>query len=100
LVIWGLLGLDFTIVYTESKQGPLLHHHHRSLPTPQLSKMGKLGRFACIFTPMVMTIGALICLGLVFSGQLNPNNSIQTDLYFFKVRQPRLRSSTLAMLTR
>ncbi|KAF2653949.1 hypothetical protein K491DRAFT_495259 [Lophiostoma macrostomum CBS 122681] len=46
--------------------------------------MGKLGRFACIFTPMVLTIGALLCLGLAFSGQLNKNSSLQNDLYFFK----------------
>jgi hypothetical protein len=48
--------------------------------------MGKLGRFACIFAPMVLTIASLLCLILVFSGQLNKNNSIQRDLYFFKVR--------------
>lgn len=47
--------------------------------------MGKLGRFACIFTPMALTLASLVCLALVLSGQLNKNNSIQRDLYFFKV---------------
>ncbi|KAF2876964.1 SUR7/PalI family-domain-containing protein [Massariosphaeria phaeospora] len=46
--------------------------------------MGKLGRFACIFTPMALTLASLICLGLVFSGQLNKNMALQRDLYFFK----------------
>ncbi|KAF2254909.1 hypothetical protein BU26DRAFT_527826 [Trematosphaeria pertusa] len=46
--------------------------------------MGKLGRFACIFTPMALTIASLICLALVMSGQLSKNSSIQRDLYFFK----------------
>jgi len=46
--------------------------------------MGKAGRFACIFTPMVLTIASLISLCLVFSGQLNKGNSLQNDLYFFE----------------
>ncbi|KAF2476445.1 uncharacterized protein BDR25DRAFT_277567 [Lindgomyces ingoldianus] len=46
--------------------------------------MGKLGRFACIFVPMALTIASLICLILVFSGQLNKNMALQNDLYFFK----------------
>ena len=48
--------------------------------------MGKLGRFACIFTPMALTLASLVCLGLVFSGQLNKDSSLQDGLYFFKVR--------------
>jgi hypothetical protein len=48
--------------------------------------MGKLGRFACIFTPMALVIAGFICLILVLSGQLNENNKVQRDLYFFKVR--------------
>ncbi|KAF2271111.1 hypothetical protein CC78DRAFT_11796 [Lojkania enalia] len=46
--------------------------------------MGKLGRFACIFVPMALSIASLVCLILVFSGQLNKNMSLQNDLYFFK----------------
>jgi hypothetical protein len=47
--------------------------------------MGKAGRFACIFTPMALTIASLICLILVFAGQTNKNMSLSRDLYFFKV---------------
>ncbi|KAF2691895.1 hypothetical protein K458DRAFT_325620 [Lentithecium fluviatile CBS 122367] len=46
--------------------------------------MGKLGRFACIFTPMALVIAGFICLSLVLSGQMNEKNKIQRDLYFFK----------------
>ncbi|KAF2791110.1 hypothetical protein K505DRAFT_281348 [Melanomma pulvis-pyrius CBS 109.77] len=46
--------------------------------------MGKLGRFACIFVPMALTIASLVCLVLVFSGQLNKDMKLQRDLYFFK----------------
>jgi hypothetical protein len=56
--------------------------------------MGKLGRFACIFTPMALVIAGFICLVLVLSGQMNENNKLQRDLYFFKVRpQPCGRKS-------
>jgi hypothetical protein len=48
--------------------------------------MGKLGRFACIFSPMALCIAGFICLILVLSGQMNENNKVQRDLYFFKVR--------------
>jgi hypothetical protein len=50
--------------------------------------MGKAGRFACIFVPMALSIASLVCLALVFSGQLNKNMSLQRDLYFFKVCPP------------
>lgn len=46
--------------------------------------MGKLGRFACIFTPMALVVAGFICLCLVLSGQQNSKNAIQRDLYFFK----------------
>lgn len=46
--------------------------------------MGKLGRFACIFVPMALTIASLLCLLLVASGQLNKDMKVQRDLYFFK----------------
>lgn len=46
--------------------------------------MGKLGRFACIFTPMALVVAGFICLCLVLSGQTNKNNAVQRDLYFFK----------------
>lgn len=46
--------------------------------------MGKLGRFACIFVPMALTIASLLCLLMVASGQLNKDNKIQRDIYFMK----------------
>ncbi|KAF2454282.1 SUR7/PalI family-domain-containing protein [Lineolata rhizophorae] len=46
--------------------------------------MGKLGRFACIFVPMGLTIASLICLLLVFLGGLNKGSSVQTGLYFMQ----------------
>ncbi|KAI4183278.1 MAG: hypothetical protein LQ346_006383 [Caloplaca aetnensis] len=46
--------------------------------------MGKAGRFACIFTPMAMTIASLICLVIVGLGGTNKNNSNLNNLYFFR----------------
>jgi hypothetical protein len=53
--------------------------------------MGKIGRFACIITPMALTIASAICLILVIIGQVGHNNkapgsALGRDLYFFKVR--------------
>lgn len=47
--------------------------------------MGKLGRIACIATPMALTIASLICLLLVFLGGINKSDSTLNGLYFFKV---------------
>ncbi|KAL6716636.1 hypothetical protein ACLMJK_006204 [Lecanora helva] len=46
--------------------------------------MGKAGRFACIFTPMALTIASLICLIIVGLGGTNKNNSTYNNLYFFR----------------
>ncbi|KAL9127644.1 MAG: hypothetical protein Q9217_003512 [Psora testacea] len=46
--------------------------------------MGKVGRFACIFTPMALTIASLICLIIVGLGGTNKNNSTYNNLYFFR----------------
>ncbi|KAF2834295.1 hypothetical protein M501DRAFT_1009727 [Patellaria atrata CBS 101060] len=46
--------------------------------------MGKLGRFACIFTPMALSIASLLCLLLVFLGGLNKNDSNLSSLWFFR----------------
>jgi len=43
--------------------------------------MGKLGRFACTFTPMALSIASLVCLVLVLLGNLSPARSY----YFFYV---------------
>jgi len=47
--------------------------------------MGKLGRIACIATPMALTIASLICLLFIFLAGLNKSDSALTELYFFKV---------------
>lgn len=47
--------------------------------------MGKAGRFACIFTPMALTIASLICLAIVLSGQAYQSMELSRSLYFFKV---------------
>lgn len=46
--------------------------------------MGKVGRFACIFTPMALTIASLLCLAVVLSGQAYQKSSLSRELYFFK----------------
>jgi hypothetical protein len=52
--------------------------------------MGKIGRFACILTPMLLTLASLICIVIVMLGQLAgkgnkaPSTSLGHDLYFFK----------------
>jgi len=53
--------------------------------------MGKAGRFACILTPMLLTLASLICIVIVMIGQLSssgnkaPSTALGRDLYFFKV---------------
>jgi hypothetical protein len=55
--------------------------------------MGKIGRFACILTPLLLTLAGLICIVIVMIGQLStkdnkaPSTALGRDLYFFKVRQ-------------
>jgi hypothetical protein len=53
--------------------------------------MGKVGRFACILTPMLLTLASLICIVIVMIGQMSmkdnnpPTTALGRDLYFFKV---------------
>ncbi|KAJ4374142.1 hypothetical protein N0V83_002883 [Neocucurbitaria cava] len=52
--------------------------------------MGKVGRFACILTPMLLTLASLICIVIVMIGQSPwkgndaPGTELGRDLYFFK----------------
>jgi hypothetical protein len=54
--------------------------------------MGKVGRFACILTPMLLTLASLITFIIVVMGQMPwkgnnaPVTALGRDLYFFKVR--------------
>jgi hypothetical protein len=47
--------------------------------------MGKIGRIACIATPMAMTIVSLLLLIVVFLGGMNKNDPNLSSLYYFKV---------------
>lgn len=52
--------------------------------------MGKVGRFACILTPMLLTLASLVCIVIVMIGQHSmgdnkpPTTQLGRDLYFFK----------------
>ncbi|TID13361.1 putative integral membrane protein [Venturia nashicola] len=46
--------------------------------------MGKIGRIACIATPMAMTIVSLLLLIVVFMGGMNKNDENLSSLYYFK----------------
>jgi len=46
--------------------------------------MGKLGRIACIATPMAMTIISIILLFVAFMGGLNKNDTNLSSLYYFR----------------
>ncbi|CBX95138.1 similar to integral membrane protein [Plenodomus lingam JN3] len=52
--------------------------------------MGKAGRFACILTPMLLTVASLICFIIVMIGQAPlkgndaPSTELGRDLYFFQ----------------
>jgi len=46
--------------------------------------MGKIGRIACIATPMAMTICSLLLLIVVFMGGMNKNDENLSSLYYFK----------------
>ena len=46
--------------------------------------MGRAGRFACVFVPMALTIGSLVCLVIVALGGTNKNNNFYNRLYFFR----------------
>ncbi|KAH0533829.1 hypothetical protein FGG08_007544 [Glutinoglossum americanum] len=46
--------------------------------------MGKAARFACIFTPMLLTLASLICIVLVGLGGTNKSMASLDSLYFFK----------------
>ncbi|KAI4130453.1 MAG: hypothetical protein LQ347_003375, partial [Umbilicaria vellea] len=46
--------------------------------------MGKLGRFACILTPFLLTLASLICLTLVGLGGTSKSNSTLSHLYFLR----------------
>ncbi|KAF1913899.1 integral membrane protein-like protein [Ampelomyces quisqualis] len=60
--------------------------------------MGKVGRFACILTPMLLTLASLICIVIVMVGQVSmkdnnpPTTALGRDLYFFKADTSAFRA--------
>jgi len=53
--------------------------------------MGKAGRFACIFLPMVGTIASLVCLIIVGLGGTNQHNTGMNNLYFFRANTSHIQ---------
>ncbi|RPB01695.1 hypothetical protein L873DRAFT_1827031 [Choiromyces venosus 120613-1] len=47
--------------------------------------MGKAGRFACILTPMLLTLASLACVTIVMIGGTNKNSSVISGLYFLRI---------------
>ncbi|PWW78513.1 hypothetical protein C7212DRAFT_343216 [Tuber magnatum] len=47
--------------------------------------MGKAGRFACILTPMLLTLASLCCVVIVMIGGTNKSSSPISGLYFLKI---------------
>ncbi|KAJ5095840.1 hypothetical protein NUU61_005196 [Penicillium alfredii] len=56
--------------------------------------MGKAGRVACIFTPYVFTIAALICIIMVGLGCTNSTSNTLNDLYFLRVNIQNMSSGS------
>lgn len=52
--------------------------------------MGKAGRFACIFTPMALTIASLVCLVIIGLGGTNQSNDTFNNLYFFRANTSKI----------
>lgn len=47
--------------------------------------MGKAARFACILTPMLMTLASIVCTVLIMAGGTNKANTWISNIYFFKI---------------
>lgn len=96
------LSLFPGVTYRQLELPSLLNHHlstdHHHPPEERqgnyTAKMGKLGRFACVFTPMALSLAAFICLLLVFLGGLNKNDGNLTSIYFMKVRIPHAMATS------
>ncbi|CRG89997.1 hypothetical protein PISL3812_07038 [Talaromyces islandicus] len=55
--------------------------------------MGKAGRIACIFTPYVLTIGALVSLIFVGLGCTKSSSGTLNNIYFFRADMSNLTTS-------
>lgn len=47
--------------------------------------MGKAARFACILTPMLLTIASLACTVLIMAGGTKSSNAWISNIYFFRI---------------
>ena len=56
--------------------------------------MGKLGRFACIFAPMALTIVSLVSLIIVGIGGTNRSSSVSNSLYFFRANTSDIHANS------
>ncbi|KAL8817754.1 MAG: hypothetical protein Q9191_008084 [Dirinaria sp. TL-2023a] len=56
--------------------------------------MGKLGRFACIFTPMALTIVSLVSLIIVGTGGTNKSSHVSNSLYFFRANTSDIHANS------
>jgi hypothetical protein len=76
----------------ETPLSPTTHNNSLATTTHTTTNMGKVGRFACILTPMLLTLASLICIVIVMIGQMSmkdnnpPTTALGRELYFFKVR--------------
>lgn len=57
--------------------------------------MGKEGRFACIFTPYLLSIASLICIILVGSGCTRTGSWTLDHLYFFRFNLEHMSASAV-----
>ncbi|WEW59664.1 WD repeat-containing protein 6 [Emydomyces testavorans] len=57
------------------------------------AKMGKAGRVACIFTPYMLSIAAVVCLILVALGTTKPSAPLN-DIYFVKADLKNLKTDS------
>lgn len=56
--------------------------------------MGKVGRSACIFTPMALTIASFVCILLINLGGYSKSSSTLNELHFFEVDFSNFSSSS------
>ena len=56
--------------------------------------MGKAGRAACVFVPMVLTLATLAFLIMIGLGSTNSNNSYLSNLYFLQINTTAVTGSS------
>lgn len=71
--------------HEQAKQKASTKHQtkRQTTHTPHIT-MGKAGRFACILTPMILTVASLITVALLLAG--GTKRSILPSFYYVRVR--------------